>query len=105
MNGLFFSSQPWSIIRNLKNIWLDDSAYVQYFIFIASITKDNSSIIELYNKLSKLPIHKLPIDGNDLIKLGFSGIELGKQINYLRASWVESDFALSKSDLINMVKK
>ena len=94
-----------SIIRNLKNIWLDDRAYVQYFIFIASITKDNPAIIELYNKLDKLPVPKLPIDGNDLIKLGFSGIELGKQINYLRASWVESDFALRKSDLIKMVKK
>ncbi len=94
-----------SIIRNLKNIWLDDSAYVQYFIFIASILEDNSAIIDLYNKLSKLPIPKLPIDGNDLMELGFSGVEIGKQIDYLRARWIESDFDLSKSDLTKMVKK
>jgi len=93
------------IITKLKNIWLDDSLYMQYFIFIASITDDNLSIRDLYNRLGKLPIPKLPIDGNDLMELGFKDVEIGKNMDILRARWVESDFTLNKVELIKMVKQ
>lgn len=45
---------------------------------------------------------KFPINGKDLEALGFvQGIEMGEYLKKLERRWIDSDFKLSKADLLN----
>lgn len=44
-----------------------------------------------------------PISGSDLQRLGYSGIELGRQIKSLRKMWEDSGCTMSKEDMISTV--
>ena len=66
--------------------------------------EDNKVVYDLFLSLKNSSIPKFPLDGSDLIKLGYVGKRLGKLIKNLKDKWIESDFALNKEQLINMVK-
>lgn len=93
-----------SITNRLRNIWLEDRDYVRYFIFAEIIITDNKFIRQLYNRLSKRSVPDFPVNGNDLIELGYKGKNIGNIINMLKQIWVDSDFSLDRPTLINMVK-
>ncbi|MFL2801276.1 MAG: CCA tRNA nucleotidyltransferase [Paracoccaceae bacterium] len=44
-------------------------------------------------------IKKFPINGNDLIKIGYSGKKIGLILNKLKKDWIESGFKLNKKEL------
>lgn len=48
------------------------------------------------------PETQFEIDGNDLLSLGFSGIGLGNELKRLKSLWVESDYSLTKKELLNV---
>lgn len=96
----------------LKRNWLYNDDYAQYFLFITttisnsqnSNTKNFNNIINLYYQLSSInrkPI--FPLTGNDLIKKpNISGESIGKYLRILEKQWIESDFTLTKEQLINL---
>jgi hypothetical protein len=45
-------------------------------------------------------VPKFPIDGVDLMKKGLAGPDVGNGLRALKESWKKSDYALSKSDLL-----
>ena len=88
----------------LKTIWLEDKSFVSYFVFASTLLEDNKIVYDLFVSLKNNSIPNFPLDGNDLIKLGYVGENLGKLINNLKHKWIESDFTLNKEQMINMVK-
>lgn len=45
-------------------------------------------------------IAKFPINGDDLKKIGYNGVRLGRKLRNLEAKWIRSDFTLSKEELL-----
>jgi poly(A) polymerase len=88
----------------LKTIWLEDKSFVCYFVFASTLLEDNKIVYDLFVSLKNNSIPNFPLDGNDLIKLGYVGENLGKLIKNLKHKWIESDFTLNKEQMINMVK-
>jgi poly(A) polymerase len=88
----------------LKTIWLEDKSFVSYFVFASTLLEDNKIVYDLFVSLKNNSIPNFPLDGNDLIKLGYVGENLGKLIKNLKHKWIESDFTLNKEQMINMVK-
>ena len=95
---------PELLATKLKNIWLEDASYLQYFIFASAIMTDNGFIQNLYNKLKARVRPAFPVNGKDLISLGYSGKKVGSLLELLKRKWLESDFSLGKTALINLVK-
>ena len=88
----------------LKTIWLEDKSFVSYFVFASTLLEDNKIVYDLFLSLKNSSIPNFPLNGNDLIKLGYVGETLGKLIKNLKHKWIESDFTLNKEQMINMVK-
>ena len=93
------------LIRALKNIWLEEKDYVQYFVFASLLIKDNGSVCRLYSEVVNKDIPIFPVVGGDILKLGYQGEEVGRILNNLRKKWIENDFSINKSSLLDMVLK
>lgn len=63
--------------------------------------------IEQVKRLSKLPyrIKDLPINGNDLIKLGYQGEDIGKALNKLMQKQLNTKHIYIKEELINLLNE
>ncbi|PIT69965.1 CCA tRNA nucleotidyltransferase [Bartonella tribocorum] len=60
--------------------------------------------LKLYQLVQKWQIPTFPINGNDLIKKGFSkGILLGKKLKELEMIWVESGFLMDRHALLEKI--
>ncbi|MEZ5946500.1 MAG: CCA tRNA nucleotidyltransferase [Hyphomonas sp.] len=46
----------------------------------------------------------LPVDGNDALKAGFSGPEVGAALASVEADWIASDFTLTRDALLSRLK-
>lgn len=88
----------------LKGIWLEERSFLSYFVLAAALLEDRKIVYDLFASLKNKDIPKFPIDGNDLIKLGYRGENLGKLIKNLKYKWIQSDFALDKEEIIDLVK-
>ena len=93
-----------SVATLLKTIWLEEKSFTGYFVFTAALLDDNKIVYDLFARWKNREIPKFPINGNDLIKLGYAGKKLGSLIKNLKHKWIQSDFALNKEELINLVK-
>ena len=90
------------IIAMLKNIWLEEKSYLLYFIH-ASLRVNDISIYDLYNHLSALEVPASPVNGNDLLELGYNGKEIGTVLDSIKKIWIESDFSLDRLQLIKLI--
>lgn len=61
-----------------------------------------NKIIKLINSL-KLP--NFIINGNDLLEIGLKGKDIGIALEKLRNLWIESDFEINKSQLLEIASK
>lgn len=63
--------------------------------------------VEEVKRLSKLPyrIKDLPINGNDLIELGYQGEDIGKALNKLMQKQLNTKHIYTKEELINLLKE
>jgi poly(A) polymerase len=93
-----------SVSTILKTIWLEEKSFTNYFVFAACLLEDNKVVYDLFRNLKDRTREKFPINGNELMKLGYTGEKLGNLIKFLRLKWCESNFALSKEELMNLVK-
>lgn len=93
------------LMYSLKNIWLEEKDFVQYFIFSSLLVKDNQYIYNLYVELVGKDIPVFPIVGDDILILGYQGKDVGRILGYLKKKWIKSDFKDEKSFLLDMVLK
>jgi len=98
------SLDKWSVETLLKVIWLEEKSFLSYFVLASVWLEDNKIVYDLLASLKNKDVPKFPVDGNDLIKLGYRGETLGKLIKSLKHKWIQSDFALNKEEIINLVK-
>ncbi len=89
----------------LKEIWLEKNNFSQFFVFLASMFQVEKQIEGMFLALKDRQKPLFPINGNDITSCGISGIMVGKEITYIKRKWIESDFTLTKQDLINIAKK
>jgi len=107
---LMFVSQNLSIDkRNIKKLILDYD-----FISVLCLAmwqyannKIDSDILLEIDALKNWQAPKLPIDGNDLIKLGLAskGPSVGIALKKAKQLWLDSDFSLTKNSLIKILRK
>lgn len=92
------------IATKLKNIWLEDKMYILYFIYVSSIVSDNVFLQKLYNKLTKLKLFRFPVGGEDILALGYHNREVGEVLDLMKRKWIDSDFTLTRLELISLIK-
>lgn len=92
-----------TIITMLKNIWLEEKDCLLYCVYVSLTINDPALIYDLYNNLSKLETPTCPVNGNDLLALGYSGQALGVTLDLIKKAWLESDFLLNRAQLIKLV--
>ncbi|MEM6338631.1 MAG: CCA tRNA nucleotidyltransferase [Pseudomonadota bacterium] len=91
------------LMYSLKNIWLEEKDFLQYFIISSLLFDDNQFIYNLYKKLAEREVPVFPIVGDDILILGYQGKEVGRILGYLKKKWIKSDFKDKKSFLLDMV--
>ncbi|HJK86196.1 MAG TPA: CCA tRNA nucleotidyltransferase [Candidatus Megaira endosymbiont of Nemacystus decipiens] len=101
----FFSLDSEQLNTRLGQFYIEKREYEIYFIFAMAISDQATSIKQKllqYQKLIKKPV--FPISGNDLMNLGFYGQEIKRNMDYLKTLWIQSDFILSKNQLIKLIQ-
>ena len=91
------------LMYSLKNIWLEEKDFIQYFIFSSLVFKDNQYIYNLYLELEGRELPVFPVVGDDILILGYQGKDVGRILGYLKKKWIKSDFKDEKSLLLDMV--
>ena len=86
----------------LKEIWLEEIDFAQYFIIIAAITNKREEVYQTYLDLKDLEKPIFPVNGNDLKYLGHAGQEIGVLWNRLKKIWIERNFKIGKKELIKI---
>ena len=87
----------------LRRIWVNNDSYGEYFLFASIINENYNDILKLYANLSKRSKPNFPINGNELKQYNIFGKEIGKYMQELEDKWIESDFTLSKNDLLKHI--
>lgn len=95
-------------ILMLKKIYyknmLDISDKAMYFNKCDLVDECINKINNVEKNKECYTIRGLEIDGNEIIKLGYSGSEIGIKLNYLLEKVIENPDLNNKKNLINMVK-
>ncbi|HJD62304.1 MAG TPA: CCA tRNA nucleotidyltransferase [Rickettsia endosymbiont of Degeeriella rufa] len=89
---------------DIKKIWLEHKNYKEYLLAASILGKiDYSQITKFINIYDSLERPKFPINGNDLLYMNIEQKETGEKLNYLKKIWIDQDFKLSKSELLDMI--
>lgn len=111
---LKFPRKEAQIICEMRNLDLDDYSYVltdkwlsngdfaQYFIYAVANSNLEQSIANLFTKLSTQTKAIFPINGNDLLVLGYKGAALGIKLAELKKSWIENNFWDTREELLTL---
>jgi poly(A) polymerase len=93
--------------ESLYHLWFNNPNLFQQKLLVLSSLKllvtDEALIF-----LDKMKPHKpkeFPINGNMLLALNFEGIELKNMLDKLKIKWVESNFLLTKDELLKLTQK
>lgn len=91
-----------NIVTNIKEKWIDKYDIKQHLLFgIVVDAIDTKNSAALNHLISQKPFI-FPVTSKDLMDLGYHGKELGNKLDSLKEKWIESDFAMTKNQLINM---
>lgn len=90
---------------DLRAIWINSNYPCNGHILFANFcgvinNTQTQELLELANK----PKPKFPINGRDLLHLGYSGKKVGNVLDYLKTIWINHNFQISKKDLIKCIK-
>ena len=91
----------------LKKYWYHNKLEVfQILISLASLGYFSLSYAnELYNYFNKSKFKSFPVNGNDLIKLGYQGKDIKKILELLTTKWIKSNFTCNKTELIESIRE
>ncbi|HJD67179.1 MAG TPA: CCA tRNA nucleotidyltransferase [Rickettsia endosymbiont of Bembidion lapponicum] len=89
---------------DIKKIWLEHKNYKEYLLAASILEKiDYSQITKFINIYDSLERPKFPINGHDLLNINIEQKDIGEKLNYLKKIWIDQDFKLSKSELLDMI--
>jgi poly(A) polymerase len=72
---------------------------------LALVEQPNIDLREVYKFAEEFVFPEMPINGNDIKRLGFSGKDIKDKILFAINSWINSNFELKKSELLELLKK
>lgn len=93
------------IVFDLTIMWLENKECSQYFIYAAAVSNFYYGIKKLFYKLSQKKILKVPVNGQDLMNLGYKGSQIKDNLNLLKSQWIKRNFVQTKEELILLLKK
>ena len=64
---------------------------------------DKNQFDELLLEFNSTPIHELPINASILMKHGFQGAEIGKNLKECEKLWLESDCSFVEEELLELI--
>ena len=82
-----------------KNLYYFGSEMVYKHLVLLNIMHPGRDLENEYEIVANYKHKKLPIDGNDIVKLGFSGKSIAVMVEYAEDKWINSNFTLSKEGL------
>lgn len=93
--------------KDLQNliIHLDRELLRNFYLFQAS-QNDNpnqTQILQNLEFINNFEIPIFPVNGDDLIELGFEGVKIGETLTNLKQKWIESEFKMSREELLSTV--
>lgn len=89
----------------LKKAWLEKADFLDYVVACIGLGKlDNTFASKFILNYKNTLKPKFPINGSDLIKLGKQGESIGQSLIYLKNIWIENNFSLSKTQLLNILQ-
>ena len=90
----YLENEPFEVFRNMT---MDNNKN----LIIALLTAFNRP--DDIEKIKNMSTLILPINGNDLKKLGYNGMEIGEKIKEAKIIWFESDCKTTKDDILNQL--
>jgi len=83
-----------------KKMWTSPKIKNEYVLELAAYF----GRVDIINELKSWKAPVFPVTGNDLISIGTKpGPEMGKILSALEAKWKESDYRLSKEELLKLI--
>ncbi len=89
--------------QDLTKLLLNYSKDYVINLLVLQNLDDFSKIKDDINFVNKQTIPNLPINGQDLLDLGFFGPQIGEKLEIAQILWVESNFQISKEELTNKI--
>lgn len=90
---------------DLRKIWINSNYPCNAYILFANCCGViNNTQTQEFLDLANKPKPKFPINGQDLLHLGYSGKKVGNVLDYLKTIWINHNFQISKKDLIKCIK-
>ncbi len=78
-------------------------------IAIGELSKEEAHLILKFHgdhaklvEWNKIVFPEFPINGNDLLKLGFKGKKLGDELKFLKNQWAAFNYKITKEELLKM---
>lgn len=72
--------------------------------FVANHNSDLTKLSNLINFINEIDLPNFIINGNDLLTLDISGKQVGEILNKLKNLWIESNFKITKEELLQIAK-
>lgn len=89
----------------LTNLYYFGAEIAYKRLTLLNIIQPNLDLKKEYEVIANYKHKKLPIDGNDIIKLGFSGKSIAVMLSYAEEKWILSNFTLGKEQLLYELKE
>ncbi len=87
----------------LKKIWFENDNFEQFFIFLAALSEKKERIENVFLQLLNKQKQVFPLSGKEVEALGISRTEIGRELSHLQEKWIQSNFELTKQDLIKIL--
>lgn len=88
----------------LKECWLEKSDYLDYIALAVALNKISNTAAQKFISIYKTRTRPIfPLTGNDLLRIGEKDKEIGRKLKLLKNIWIESDFKISKEELLTLV--
>ncbi len=85
----------------------NDVNLVKEFYIYCQTTQESATIIneikQVLDFLEKYAIAKFPLNGNDILRLGFKNEEIGEILKKCKVAWLRSNLSLTKVDLLKLI--
>jgi poly(A) polymerase len=89
----------------LKKIWFENDNFEQFFIFLAALSEEKERIKNVFLQLQNKQKQVFPLSGKEIEALGISRAEIGRGLSHLQEKWIQSNFQLTKQNLIKILKQ
>lgn len=90
-------------LTNLIHYHIMDKINKDWLLRICEIRNEPKYYKKLLNDLRKYNNQPCPVNGNDLLSLGYVGEDIGLLLHMIKLKWIKSEFTLNKDELLGMI--